>query len=103
MSIVSKIRDLAMIAGVAGLMYLASQWYQGSGGGSGAESAAEANCLRDVRSRLHAQSARVNSVNANQKGFVVRASATDDRGRSSRVRCLTNDQGWVEDIQIIEH
>lgn len=103
MSAASKIRDFVMIAAAIGVMYLATQWYQGSAGSDDAGAMAEANCLRDVRNRLNAQSVRVNAVNANRRGYVVRASATDDRGESARVRCLTNDQGWVEDIEVIEY
>jgi hypothetical protein len=103
MSIGSKTGDLVKLVVVVAAVYFASQWYFGADADNGVEAMAEANCLRDVRNRFDAQSVRVSDVSVNSRGFVVRASVTTEKRSSTRVRCLTNDQGWVDRIEIIEH
>ena len=82
--------------------YTAWNWQFGAAGGDESERFAEQSCIDSVRNRFDTSGVRVNSVRANEKGYVVRASMTLARGGIAKVTCLTNENGTVEDVFVEE-
>ena len=95
-----QIINLVIVALIgAGAYALWNGQFSDTGSEDGAEYA-EKSCIDAIRGRLGATGVRANSVRPNQGGFVVRTTATLAGGGTARVTCLTNQNGYVEDVLI---
>ena len=63
---------------------------------------AERACVSAVRERYNVSRVSPYSITKNSNGYVVRATATLDKGGNAKISCLTSEHGGVRDIVINE-
>ena len=103
MKLAARFDGLLKILLIGGALYLAVTWYLGGSQAVGNGEHARTTCAREIRHKFGGESVRVTSVKPNSSGYIVRASITVRPGTIARVYCLTNESGWVKDIQLVEH
>ena len=71
-------------------------------GHDGVEAFAESACIQAAESRFDVSGTRAYRFDQNSSGYIVRLSATLDKGGPAKITCLTNKQGGVREVRISE-
>ena len=102
MNIGAAIGNLFKVALVLGGVYVFVNWEFTETQDDDVRDFAEKACIDEIENRFDTSTVRVYAVNANNNGYVVRATVTLARGNTAKVYCLTNTNGGVEEIMLEE-
>ena len=94
--------NLVALGIIAAIGYLFMNWNSGATSDDDNSTYAERSCIDEMRSRYDSTRVRVNSVEPNSNGFVVKGNMTLARGGTAKLTCLTNHHGRVTEVIIEE-
>jgi hypothetical protein len=102
MKIGQSINSALKLAILCACIYGIVQWQRSEPKADENADIAERVCVDAIRARYHSNTVRPYAVNRNSDGYVVHASISLENGASTKVYCLTSDQGSVRDVGIKE-
>lgn len=102
MKIRETLNSAAKIAIVIAIGYAAVHWKGFERLGDDMQSFAESACIGAIFERYDVSRVNPYSFDKNSNGYVVRATATLNKGGNAKVSCLTGVHGGVRDIVITE-
>ena len=102
MKLGAALNSVAKVAIFVGIAYVALNWKDLGLMEDDVQAFAERACISAVRERYDVSRVNPYSFTKNSNGYVVRATATLNKGGNAKVSCLTNIHGGVRDIVITE-
>lgn len=98
----ARIKNLFLLALIAGVVWFAATRGLGLTGGGSDARLAESACTAAISARFDGQPVKPYAVDANARGYVVRASVTVRGKQPAKVYCIANDHGGVEELRVVE-